>query len=109
MSSLEVLYGADVKMELHLKRGEELLGVLRSYDSDFPWVNCRFEPTSSFDAIRPLFDEELKLLDADQMDEWETVYARINSLGLKLIDTKDKKTIDEFLLHVRGNEAWFRS
>jgi hypothetical protein len=55
-----------------------------------------------------LFEEELKLLDADRMDEWETAYERITSLGLQLIDMKDKKSIDEFLLHVRGNEAWFR-
>jgi hypothetical protein len=96
-------------MELELKRGRELLGVFRSYDTDFPWVNCKFEPTSSFDEIRPLFEEELKLLDADRMDEWETAYERITSLGLQLIDMKDKKSIDEFVLHVRGNEACFRS
>jgi len=95
-------------MELHLKRAEELLGVLRSYDTDFPWVNCKFEATPSFDDIRPLFEEELRLLDADQMDEWEPTYEQINSLSLQLIDIEDNKNIDEFLLHIRGNEAWVR-
>ena len=95
-------------MELHLKRRDELLGVLRSLDTDFPWVNCIFEPTTSFDEVRPLFDEELKLLDADQMEEWETAYERINALKLQLIATKDDKDVGEFLLHIRGKEAWFR-
>ena len=94
-------------MELHLKQGEKLLGILRSYDTDFPWVNCKFEATPSFNDIRPLFDQELRLLDADQMDDWETAYERIKSLSLKLFNTSDMKNIDEFLLHIRENEAWF--
>jgi hypothetical protein len=96
-------------MELHLKLGEELLGVLRSTASDFPWVNCKFEPTASFVKVQPLFDEELTLLDADRMDEWQIAYDRISALGLQLMDTKDETDIGEFLLHIRGNEAWFRS
>jgi len=95
-------------MELHLKRGEELLGVLRSKDTDFPWVNCEFEPSASFAKVQPLFEEELTLLDADMMDEWQIAYDRISDLGLQLMDTKDEKDIGEFLLHIRGNEAWFR-
>lgn len=96
-------------MQLHLKRGEELLGVLLSKATDFPWVNCEFEPTASFKEVQPLFDEELNLLDADLMDAWQNAYDRINALGLQLIDTKDEKDIGEFLLHIRGNEAWFHS
>jgi len=56
-----------------------------------------------------LFDEELNLLDADHMDACQSAYDRINALGLRLIDTKDEKDIGEFLFHIRGNEAWFRS
>jgi hypothetical protein len=95
-------------MELHLKRGDELLGVLLSKATDFPWVSCAFEPTASFEEVRPLFDEELKLLDADLMDAWQSANDCVNALGLQLIDTKDDKDIGEFLLHIRGNEAWFR-
>lgn len=96
-------------MQFHLKRGDELLGVLLSKATDIPWVNCEFEPTASFKEVQPLFDEELNLLDADLMDAWQSAYDRINALGLQLIDTKDEKDIGEFLLHIRGNEAWFRS
>lgn len=95
-------------MELHLKRGVQLLGVLISKTTDLPWVNCEFNPTASFKEVQPLFDEELNLLDADLMDAWQDAYDRIKTLGLRLIDTKDEKDIGEFLLHIRGNEAWFR-
>ena len=95
-------------MELLLKRGEELIGVLTSSDTDFPWVNCVFEPAAAFADLQSSFEEELRLLDADKMEEWQGAYDRILALGLKLIDTKDHKDVGEFLLHIRGNEAWFR-
>jgi hypothetical protein len=59
-------------MELYLKRGEQLLGVLISKTTDFPWVNCKFNPTAFFKEVQPLFDEELKLLEADLMHEWQS-------------------------------------
>lgn len=95
-------------MELQLKRGDELLGTLRSYDSNFPWVNCKFEPNESFEELRPLFDEELRLLDGEDMTAWEETSNRILALNLKLIDLKNGNEIREFLLHIKGDEAWFR-
>ena len=95
-------------MEFQLKRGEELLGVLRSCGSDFPWVVCSFEPTKSFAEVEPLFEVELRLLDADEMEAWESAYGRITSLGLRLIDEEGGEEVGEFLLHIRGNEAWVR-
>jgi hypothetical protein len=95
-------------LELHLKRGEELLGVLHQYDLDQPWFTCKFEPTAGFSQVRHLFQEELELLESDQMDEWQIAYERIHALGLKLIDIQSHKEIDDFLLHIQGTEAWFR-
>ena len=95
-------------MELHLKCGEELLGILRSYDIDFPWLNCKFQPTVAFREVEPLFEEELKFLNADDMEAWETAYSRVEALGLRLVDIKEGKDINEFLLHIQGDEAWCR-
>ena len=95
-------------MELHLKHGEDLLGVLQRYDSDFPWFKCSFEATANFSQVKHLFDDELVLLEANQMDEWEVAYQRINALGLKLVDSETKEEIGEFLLHIQGSEAWVR-
>lgn len=95
-------------MEFYLKRDEELLGVLRAKRTDFPWLICEFEGTAPFKSVQPLFDEELSLLETDRMDAWEFAYNRIKALGLRLIDAKDEMDIGEFLLHIRGDEAWFR-
>ena len=95
-------------MKLQLKRGNELLGILYSYGNDFPWVNCNFEPTGSFGEVKPLFEEELKLLDAEDMDAWEIFYKQIDALGLRLVDEEDVNNISEFLLHIQGDKAWFR-
>ena len=94
--------------ELHLKRREELLGVLHCYDLDMPWFKGRFEAAAGFSEVRQLFEDELKLLDADQMDDWQIAYERINALGLKLIDVQTNEEIIEFVLHVRETEAWLR-
>jgi len=94
--------------ELHLKRGEELLGVLNCYDLDMPWFKGRFEAAAGFSEVKKLFEDELKFLDADQMDDWQIAYERINALGLKLIDVQTNEEIIEFVLHVRGTEAWLR-
>jgi hypothetical protein len=94
--------------ELHLNRGEELLGVLHCYDLDMPWFKGRFEAAAGFSEVKKLFEDELKFLDADQMDDWQIAYERINALGLKLIDVQTNEEIIEFVLHVRGTEAWLR-
>jgi hypothetical protein len=94
--------------ELHLKRGEELLGVLHCYDLDMPWFKGRFEAAAGFSEVKKLFEDELKFLDADQMDDWQIAYERINALGLKLIDVQTNEEIIEFVLHVRETEAWLR-
>ena len=90
-------------------RGEQLLGVLLLKTPDFPWLFCDFTPTPAFEDVRSYFDDELKLLEADAMDAWERAYKRVNSLGLRLIDVENEKDVGEFILHIRGNEAWFRS
>ena len=97
-----------VCLELHLKRGEALLGVLDCHAPDQPWYECKFEAAAGFSEVKQLFDDELKFLDADQMDDWQIAYERIKALGLKLINVQTNEEIIEFVLHVRGTEAWLR-
>ena len=94
--------------EYQLKRGNDLLGRLSAYTSDFPWVNCKFEPTASFTELRPLFDEELRLLDSEDIVAWEESYEKIRALNLRLVAMNGGDEIGELLLHIDGDEAWFR-
>jgi len=107
MNDREIPLLEDLKT-LQLKRGEILLGTLQVRNLDMPWVICAFEATEAFDDVRSLFDEELKMVDKDDMDDWEKAYQRIEELGLVLVDVEGGKSITEFLLHVHGNEARFR-
>lgn len=93
-----------------LMRGETLLGTLSLDGVNQPFFMTTFEPTDEFGAIRPLFDEELRLAEAEDAD-WESVepaYERIRSLDLRLAPLDGGEDITDFLLHIRGDEAWFR-
>lgn len=39
-----------------LKREDALTGTLTLEGVDMFWVDCRFEPASAWEAVRPLFD-----------------------------------------------------
>jgi len=94
--------------DLRLCRGDVLLGTLTSTDDDFPWHHGTFDPAPAFEEVRPLFDRERELLDAERFDEWEAAWEAVVALGLRLELTATGATIDEFLLHIEGNRAWWR-
>ena len=77
-------------------------------EPDFPWVHARLEPTEAYAAVRPLFDEDLRL--SDRFDEdpaaADEAYYRIRE-RLTLVDP-DGRVVPEWLLHVDGDQAWWR-
>lgn len=89
---------------LQLVHGTILLGILTLKDTDFPWVNCTFVPTPAFATVKPLFDAELTVPEA----EWDQLYQQIIDLGLQLVNPERDQCIDMFLLHIEGNKASFR-
>ena len=94
----------------NLVRGGKTFGTLTLRSVDQPFLLCDFRPTADFTEIAPLFATELEALNAGLMDRWEQDYEKIVALGLKLIpvDAETSPTIEEFLLHIDGDEAWFR-
>ena len=91
-----------------LYRGDVLLGTLTHTGDDFPWHDGTFDPAPVFEEVRPLFDRELALLNADRMDEWETAWGAIAALGLRLEPMAAGSDVNEFLLHIEGQRAWWR-
>jgi hypothetical protein len=89
---------------LQLVQGETVLGTLTFTDVDFPWVNCTFEATPDFAAVKPLFDAELHAPE----EEWEQIYTQIIALGLQLVNHERDQCIDTFLLHIEDTWASFR-
>lgn len=91
-----------------LVRGEELLGEIVIESADFPWLSGRFVPRPAFDDVRPLFREESALIESgvdEHVAEWEQLYDRITA-ALSLLSPRGP--VAEFLLHVQGDQAWFR-
>ncbi|RPK59435.1 hypothetical protein EES43_18670 [Streptomyces sp. ADI96-02] len=97
-----------------LRRGAELVGEIAVDDPDFPWLHGRFIPGPGYDdTLRDLFDRELALLerlDEEGSDEsaeaWETVYGEVNRI--LVLSGPQGVNVAEFLLHIRGDRAWFR-
>lgn len=91
-----------------LLRGDELLAELVVTGGDFPWLNAEVRPAAGFAEVRPLFDDELRLLELldDDPEPWEAAYRRIRA-AIRLV-APDGLPVPEFLLHIEGVEAWWR-
>lgn len=89
-------------------QGEELLAELIVTGGDFPWLNARIRAMPGFEAVRPLFEEELRALEHidDDVGSWEAAYARIRKAVTLLYP--EGGPVPEFLLHVDGEDAWWR-
>jgi hypothetical protein len=89
-----------------LRRGAELVAEIIVDDGDFPWLYGKLRPRQGFADLRPLFDEEWALSEADDdVEAWERAYDRVRG-ALELFAPHGR--VAEFLLHVQGDEAWFR-
>jgi hypothetical protein len=91
-----------------LRRGDELLAELLVTGGDFPWLSASVRATPAFEDVRPLFAEELRLLDRldEDAEAWEAAYDRVR-LEVSL-ERPDGFAVPEFLLHVDGKDAWWR-
>ncbi|MFF8969968.1 hypothetical protein [Streptomyces sp. NPDC014995] len=88
--------------------GAERVGEIVVDDHDFPWLSGRFSPGPAYGAVEPLFTRELALLEEDldaNLDEWEAVQAEIRR---RVTLTSSGGPVAEFLLHIQGDQAWFR-
>ena len=102
---------------LQLFRGDELLGAIdvKPGDGDLPWRSGSFRPSPGFEAVRDLFERELRLLRANEADDsalwddWEAVHAELHDPGIRLESTDRDYTAEEILIHIDGGEAWWRS
>jgi hypothetical protein len=92
-----------------LKAGAETLGLLTFKEQDQPMVICHFQAEPAFAKYESYFKEELRLLDLDDMSSWQQAYSAIDDLGLALEPVnQEEEKITDFILHISGDEAWFR-
>ncbi len=91
---------------LELSRGGTLLGTLYPRDAEMFWSVYEFEATPAFEEVRPLFEAELGVVEAEGefgVGAWEEIWERILDLGVRLVPPDGGDEISEFALHVYGN------
>lgn len=98
-----------------LDRDRNWLGTLVVVGADQPWFLCNFEAQPAFEAIRPLFDEEL--LSMDETDRttgdtnwaaWNAAFERINALDLRLEREETGEYYTRPFMHISGRRAQLR-
>ena len=94
--------------EWWLKRGDETLARILVYGIDQPWFLGRFEPLGGFEAVRGRFERQLYLLEQKDWAAFEELWAELCGLGLTLERPGTGEVASEFLLHIQGQDAWFR-
>ena len=96
-----------------LHRDGAVIADLVVTEADFPWLRARLEPRPGFDAVRELFVADLVTSEAINDDDSD---AAIEAFELGQDRIQDAVTmsypdggeVPEFLLHVDGDEAWWR-
>ena len=86
--------------------GNDVVADLGVTGGSFPWLEARVEARPAFDGIRPLFDAEWAASQVEDWDRADELYRQINA-ALRLADP-DGVEVAEFLLHIQGDDAWWR-
>jgi hypothetical protein len=82
------------------------VATITTAQTDFPWLEAKFLEQPGFEGYRSLFDLKLAATEREDWAEAEKLYLAIRA-KLRLTDPVGID-VPEFLLHVRGEEAWFR-
>lgn len=87
------------------ERGRELVGEIAVEEVDFPWLSGRFVPHPAFAEFKPWFDEARVVLEEEDFERFDEVYA---SIARRLTLVSPTGPVPEFLLHIDGEAARFR-
>lgn len=101
----------------HLTRGGETLVVLRpdgrslvpELDGHFT-VEAAYEPTSTFEAVRHLFEREIAIIDSEgeaEQAEWSAIWEELAAPGLFVESPDGQDRWDILWIHFQGGRAWW--
>lgn len=93
-----------------LYRGDLLLGtVIQPAMLELAaWCGGVFHPVAGFERVRPLFENELHLLNAGRRPEWKEIWEEIQRSGLKLVPMDGGETLTDFVIHIENDQAWWK-
>lgn len=88
---------------------DNVVADLEVVDGGFPWLTAVVHPLTGFEAVAPLFRDELRELDDladEESPQWAAAYNAIRA-QTTLLDPRGN-AVPEYLLHIDGSEAWWR-
>ncbi|MEU7317236.1 hypothetical protein [Streptomyces sp. NPDC007083] len=91
-----------------LRQEDRLVGTLTLEGTDMFWSDCRFEPGSGWEDLRPLFSASH---DAWERGDEEAALAAdeaLHAAGLLLVPEGGGDAIADFLIRIDGDTARFR-
>ncbi len=94
--------------EFVLKQDDQIVETLRVHTLDQTYFYCKFEATEAFQPFKSFFEEELKLLNDEDFEVWDKFYNQITNFNLKIVKCESEEFIEDFILHIQNDEAWFR-
>jgi hypothetical protein len=91
-------------------RGDLLLGTLvqTAALNNGGWQGGAFEPAAGFERVRPLFDNELRLLNTGRRQEWQEIWEEIQRPGLRLEPVSGGEPLTGLLIHIENESAWWK-
>jgi hypothetical protein len=93
-----------------LLRGDVVVADFTVREADFPWLNADVTRHEGFADVADLFAEDIRALDrVDEdggMEALDSAVARIQQETR--LTYPDGRAVPEFLLHIEGDEAWWR-
>ncbi|MEU5690139.1 hypothetical protein DEJ48_39210 [Streptomyces venezuelae] len=89
----------------HVVRKGTLIGTITVTENDFLWLRGRFIAEPVFAEVKPWFDEVLAILESEDFARFDAAYDRIPQ---ELALVSPSGPVADFLLHIEGDEAWFR-
>jgi hypothetical protein len=90
-----------------LTLGDKMLGLVTWTHTDQPWFHGTFEPYPDYSDVRPMFEQELSLLDQAGV-EWTKLWVDIEEMGLRLVAVGTGEEVRNPLLHIDGQQVWWR-
>lgn len=88
--------------------GDLTLGRLNLRKVDQPFLFCEFTPSDDFAQFAPVFARDAAAIEGHDQAAQEDAGEAMDELGLRLVHEADGSIIEELLIHVSGNKAWFR-
>jgi hypothetical protein len=92
-----------------LRHERRVVAKLHVTRMDMPWLRAYVERLAGFEALAPLYAEDIRLLESFEEQgaaEWSAHYDLIESATELLYP--DGSEVPEYLLHIDGDKAWWR-